>query len=80
MYQALRNMPSTQQIGALFVILFGMLLLAGLVIFLRSMREHDDPDRQERHLDEMDNLTQLLKTSSLLFLVFWVAWMAPIMT
>ena len=76
MYQALRNMPSTQQIGALFVILFGMLLLAGLVIFLRSMREHDDPDRQARHLDEMDNLTQLLKTSSLLFLVFWVAWMA----
>ncbi|OQW88192.1 MAG: phosphatidate cytidylyltransferase [Rhodoferax ferrireducens] len=76
MYQALRNLSPTQQVGALFVIVFGLLLLGGLVIFLRSMREFEDTERAERHQSEVDNLTQLLKTSSLLVFVFWVAWMA----
>ena len=76
MYRALKNIPPTQQIGVLFIIVFGLLLLAGLAIFLRSMREFEDADASARHQDEIDNLAQLLKTSSLLILVFWVAWIA----
>ena len=73
MYQSLRSLTPAQQIGTLFVIVFGLLLVAGLVLFLRSMREFDDPQRAQHHQDEIDNLTQLLKTSWLLIFVFWVA-------
>lgn len=76
MYQSLKNLTPPQQIGAMFVIVFGLLLLAGLALFLRSMREFEDPQRAQRHRDEIDNLTQLLKTSWLLVFVFWVAWLA----
>jgi len=75
-YQTLKNLTPAQQIGAMFVIVFGLLLLAGLALFLRSMREFADPQRAQQHRDEIDNLTQLLKTSWLLVFVFWVAWLA----
>ncbi|MDD2926774.1 phosphatidate cytidylyltransferase [Rhodoferax sp.] len=76
MYQTLKNLSPSQQVGALFVIVFGLLLLAGLVLFLRSMREFEDQQAAQRHRDEVDNLTQLLKTSWLLIFVFWVAWLS----
>ncbi|MDD5030225.1 MAG: phosphatidate cytidylyltransferase [Rhodoferax sp.] len=76
MYQSLKNLAPSQQIGALFVIVFGLLLMAGVALFLRSMREHEDPQLAQRHSDEIDNLTKLLKTSWLLIFVFWLAWLA----
>jgi phosphatidate cytidylyltransferase len=76
MYQLLKNLSPTEQVGALFVIVFGLLMLAGLVIFLRSMRDYEDPQQDARHDDEISNLSQLLKTSSLMIFVFWLAWMA----
>src|ERR1035437_400617 len=76
MYQTLKHLTPTQQIGALFLIIFGLLSLAGLAIFLSSMREYDDSQQAARHEDEIDNLTQLLKTSWLLIFVFWLAWLA----
>ena len=76
MYQTLKNLSPTEQIGALFVIVFGLLMVGGLVIFLRSMREFDDPQQGAEHRDELDRLTQLLKTSWALVFVFWVAWLA----
>jgi phosphatidate cytidylyltransferase len=62
-YQTLKNLSPTEQIGALFVIIFGLLMVGGLVIFLRSMREFDDPQQGARHRAELDQHTQLLKTS-----------------
>jgi len=76
MYQSLKQLPPPQQIGVLFVVVFGLLLLAGLVLFLRSMREFDDPQRAQHHRDDIDNLNRLLKTSWLLIFVFWLAWLA----
>jgi phosphatidate cytidylyltransferase len=76
MYQALKNLTPSQQLGAMFVIVFGLLLIAGVVIFLRSMREFDDPQQAQQHQDETDNLSQLLRTSWLLIFIFWVAWLA----
>jgi phosphatidate cytidylyltransferase len=76
MYQTLKHLTPTQQIGALFLIIFGLLSLAGLAILLSSMREYEDPQQAARHEDEIDNLTQLLKTSWLLIFVFWLAWLA----
>ncbi len=76
MYQALKNLTATQQVGALFVTVFGLLLLAVLAVFLHSMREFDDAQASQRHSDDVSNLTQLLKTSWLLIFVFWLAWLA----
>src|SRR5450830_1667359 len=76
MYQTLKHLTPTQQIGALFLIIFGLLSLATMAVFLSSMREYDDPQRAARHEDEIDNLTRLLKTSWLLIFVFWMAWLA----
>jgi len=76
MYQTLKNLTAAQQIGAMFVTIFGLLMVAGLVLFLRSMREFDDAQQAHHHQHEIDNLTQLLKTSWVLVFLFWVAWLA----
>jgi len=76
MYKALKNLSATQQIGALFVIIFGLLMLAGVVIFLLSMRESNENQVQQRRRSDLHNLNRLLKTSWVLIFVFWVAWIA----
>lgn len=76
MYQTLKNLSATQQVGALFVIVFGLLMIAGVVLFLLSMREPENELAAQTHRDDIRNLSQLLKTSWLLIFVFWVAWLA----
>jgi phosphatidate cytidylyltransferase len=76
MYQTLKNLSAGEQIGALFIIVFGLLLVANVVIFLRSMREYEDAQATQRHQIEIDNLAKLLKTSWVLIFVFWICWMA----
>ena len=76
MYQTLKQLSATQQVGALFVIVFGLLMVGELVIFLLSMREHDDAQQTHDHAASVENLSQLLKTSWLLIFIFWLAWMA----
>jgi phosphatidate cytidylyltransferase len=76
MYQALKNMTTAQQVGVLFLVVFGLLLLAQGALFLYSMREFDDDDATQRHHDNHDTLARLLRTSWLLIGLFWLAWMA----
>lgn len=74
MYQSLKNLTPSQQIGAMFVIVFGLLLIVSVVLFIRSMRQFDDWQRAQHYQEEINNLTQLLKTSWILIFVFWVSW------
>ncbi|MBE0474203.1 phosphatidate cytidylyltransferase [Rhodoferax sp.] len=76
MYQTLKHLSASQQVGAMFVLVFGLLLLASLMLFLLSMREHDDVQAQQSHRDRINDLSQLLRTSWALIFVFWVAWLA----
>jgi phosphatidate cytidylyltransferase len=76
MYQALKNLTASQQVGALFVIVFGLLMIAGVVVFLLSMREFDDEQAQAAHSEDIRTLSQLLRTSWLLIFIFWLAWLA----
>jgi phosphatidate cytidylyltransferase len=76
MYQTLKNLSATQQVGALFVLVFGLLLMASVVLFMLSMREPDDAQAAQSHRDDIGNLSQLLNTSWLLIFVFWVSWLA----
>jgi len=76
MYQALKNLSASQQVGALFVIVFGLLAMAGVVVFLLSMREPEDDQAAAAHSEDIRTLGQLLKTSWLLIFTFWLAWLA----
>ena len=38
MYYLLKNLTATQQIGALFIIVFGLLLIASATVFLLSVK------------------------------------------
>ena len=74
MYYYLKNLSPTQQIGALFVIVFGLLLVASVTAFLLSVREYDDEVVAERRRLELRKLDSMIRSSWLMMMVFWVSW------
>ena len=74
MYFYLRSLTPTQQIGALFVIVFGILLLGSVVTFLLSVRDHSDSPRAETVRKELQSVSAILRTSWLMVFVFWIGW------
>ena len=73
----LRNLTPEQQVGLLFVLVFGLLALATVAGILWSLRESKGSDaepsaREQRRQD----LQALLRTAWLMSLVFWIAWAA----
>jgi len=70
----LRHLSATQQVGALFIVMFGLLAGVSIWTFLRSLRlplNHalDDP----RALEER-RFHSLLKASWVMAVVFWIGW------
>jgi phosphatidate cytidylyltransferase len=74
MYFYLKNLTPTQQIGALFIIVFGLLLLASVATFLLSIREHADDAIGERRRQNLKSVDGILRTSWFMVLVFWIGW------
>ena len=76
MYPYLKSLTASQQVGVMFVILFGLLLLATVVNFVLSLKEHapDAAGAARRH--ELRNLEGVLRTSWIMMAVFWIGWMA----
>ena len=73
MNQFLRHLTPGQQVGLLFVILFGLLLAGSVTVFVLSLRERDSAQGEVR-ANELQRLAGLLKTSWLVAGVFWVGW------
>lgn len=71
----LRNLSTSQQIGALFIVMFGVLSLATLWGFAKTLREHasDDPLADAR-MQEAKRFWGLIKTSWMMATVFWIGW------
>ena len=71
----LRNLTATQQVGALFLVMFGILSVVTIWAFVRNLREHarDDPESEARIL-EAKRFWGLLKTSWMMASVFWIGW------
>jgi len=65
----LRSLTVDQQVGLLFVILFGLLLLASLAVAYALRRESDASDRRLRLLRD-------LRALWIGGVVFWLAWMS----
>lgn len=69
----LRSLTPTQQVAALFLIVFGILTVVSVAAFLLSFRQQG---RSERWHAELRNFRRLLSTSWFLVVVFWLAWAA----
>lgn len=73
----LRGLSPDQQVGLLFALLFGLLLLAtavGVLLSLRENRNTQVPTGERRA--GMQDFQALLRNSWLMALVFWVGWAA----
>jgi phosphatidate cytidylyltransferase len=68
---SLRNLGTTQQVGLLFVILFGLLLLVTAVALTRSLRDAADEAAERRQRFRRDLGAAWNGT-----IAFWVAWVS----
>ena len=67
----LRHLTPSQQVGLLFVVVFGTLLLATAAAFGLSLRDRREDDIQFQRLHEFNTV---LSTSWVMSAVFWVGW------
>jgi phosphatidate cytidylyltransferase len=75
MNQFLRSLTPTQQVAALFISIFGILLVVSVTAFLLSVRDPEGPAAEARTAD-LRHFRELLGTSWFMVLVFWLAWVA----
>ena len=75
MNQFLRNLTPTQQVAALFIIVFGILIVVSVTAFLFTFRERAN-DHDEAWHAELKNFRNLLGTSWFMVVIFWMAWAA----
>jgi phosphatidate cytidylyltransferase len=73
MNQFLRHLTPGQQVGLLFVVLFGLLVAASITVFTLSLRERETPHGEAR-ATELARLGGVLNASWLIAIVFWVGW------
>ena len=67
----LRNLTPSQQVGLLFVVVFGLLALTSMVAFTLSLQDRHEDDVHTQKLREFNGL---LRTSWAMSTVFWVGW------
>src|SRR4051812_26890170 len=68
MNEFLRHLTASQQVAALFVIVFGILVVVSVTAFLFTFR-----DSTGSH-DELRHFRQLLGISWFMVVTFWIAW------
>ena len=66
---ALRNLSVSQQIGLLFVALFGVLAIVTVIAFSRTLR-----DRSDAQLDAHERFKRDLRAVWIGTVLFWIAW------
>ena len=76
MYHYIKDLTPFQQVGLLFVIVFGLLLAASVWAFVLTLKEHEDPQEAQRWREGVSEISSLLRTSWVMMLVFWVSWIS----
>tara|TARA_R110001599_G_scaffold107711_1_gene270444 strand:+ start:216 stop:1205 length:990 start_codon:yes stop_codon:yes gene_type:complete len=76
MNQYLKSMSATEQVGAMFVFVFGCLFIASVVLLLLSLREHRDAEVDDAYRANLARSTTLLRSSWVMVIVFWVGWLS----
>lgn len=67
----LRNLSPSQQVGLLFVMVFGLLIAASIAALVMSLRDDGESEARTQDLRELNTL---LNTSWIMCTVFWVGW------
>ncbi|MGH8858285.1 MAG: phosphatidate cytidylyltransferase, partial [Polaromonas sp.] len=67
----LRSLSPSQQVGLLFVLVFGLLTLISVAAFVMSLKDRHEDDLRSQKRKEFNGL---LRTSWLMSMVFWVGW------
>ena len=77
MNQYFLHMTASQQVGALFILVFGVLLIASITVFSLSIREFSEGDPVgEARQKALKEYNSVLNASWVMMVVFWVAWAA----
>jgi phosphatidate cytidylyltransferase len=74
MNQFLRSLTPTQQVAALFLIVFGLLVIVSTTAFLLSFRERRNPVHDAAWQAELAHYRKLLGTTWFMVIVFWIGW------
>ncbi len=75
MYLYMKSLSATQQVGALFIVVFGLLVLASAILFAFSVREFADEVAAARRRANLKSFQGIVRTSWIMVLVFWIGWM-----
>jgi phosphatidate cytidylyltransferase len=74
--QYLRSLSATEQVGAMFILVFGFLALAGTVVFLLSLREQPEGARGDARRQDLARAAAVMRSSWLIVIVFWIGWLS----
>ncbi len=74
MNQFLRALSGSQQVAALFFLVFGMLSLASVALLLVSLRERDDGAFKAAFGSGLSDLRRLLRHTWFMAATFWLGW------
>jgi phosphatidate cytidylyltransferase len=69
----LRSLSSSEQVAALFIVVFGLLVVASVTAFLLTFRRNEGP-RDAAWQAELSDFRDLLGTSWFMAVVFWLGW------
>ncbi len=69
----LRNLTPSEQVGLLFVFVFGLLVLISVAALVMSLKDRQEDDL---HTQKLREFNALLSTSWVMSTVFWVGWAA----
>ncbi len=70
----LKNMSATQQVAALFLIVFGLLAIISAIVTVFLVRENRDDEASRLRREEFEDFAKLLRVSWVMVIVFWVGW------
>ncbi len=76
MNQYLKSMTATEQVGAMFVFVFGCLLAASIALVLLSLREHREAGLADAQGENLARANALLRSSWVMVIVFWIGWVS----
>lgn len=74
MNEYLRHLAPNHQVAALFLIVFGLLVIVSTVAFLLTFRERRNPVHDETWQRELLHFLALLRTTWIMAVVFWIGW------
>jgi phosphatidate cytidylyltransferase len=72
----LKNMTATEQVGVMFVFVFGCLVAASIALLLLSLREHPEGSVADVRRASLARANALLRSSWVMVIVFWIGWVS----